>query len=162
MTYVIFLYHCMKKKEMLFVVLFCLCICLTFAIPYIKLGVSDIHGIGVFAIRDIPNNTRVFETIAEPGFYVESSEIENDDLRYMLESYYCQPDVGIVFYPMLFDGMPKSVASYVNHACDANVRVDMESLDYYSTKMIENGTEITFDYRQACDYDDILLNYSLI
>lgn len=147
---------------MLFVVLFCLCVSLTFGMPYIKLDVSDIHGIGVFAIRDIPNNTRVFEAIHEPGFFIKSSEIENDDLRYMLESYYCQLDVDIVFYPMLFDGMPKSAASYVNHASDANVRVDMDSMEYYSTKLIPKDTEITFDYRQACGYDDVLLNYSLI
>ena len=113
------------------------------------------HGIGVFAIRDIPEGTNVFA-----GDDNEMREIDKNDFAYAqpeikkLYEDFCVWQDGKVKGPSNFNNL--TVGWYLNHSDSPNVRCD-ENFDFITTREIKNGEEITADYTK---YDERPLNFT--
>ncbi len=55
---------------------------------YVRLGVSAVHGIGVFAIRPIPAGTDIFANDAVPLVWVSKVELEQAGLTPAERAFY--------------------------------------------------------------------------
>ncbi len=121
---------------------------------YTRLKKSN-HGIGVFAILDIPERTNVFS-----GDINEIREIDKNDLNYVqpeikkLYEDFCVWKDGKIKGPSNFSNL--TVGWYLNHSDKPNVRCD-EHFDFIATRLIKKGEELTADYRT---YDERPLNFT--
>jgi hypothetical protein len=114
------------------------------------------HGIGVFAVKDIPEGTNVFA-----GDTNEMREIDKNDfaqvepaIRQLYEDFCVWKD-GKIRGPANFNNL--TVGWYLNHSDTPNVRCDEHSYDFIATRCIKKGEEITADYTT---YDDRPLNFT--
>jgi hypothetical protein len=103
-------------------------------------------GVGVFAIRDIPEGTRLFvgdvgETVALPISDVE--EIADDEIRRMYIDF-CPVVDGCYIAPVDFNQI--TMAWYLNHSDKPNVTV-LEDLQFVASRFIPGGVELISDYR---------------
>lgn len=115
---------------------------------YCKLAPSPIHGVGVFAIKDIPQNTIVFRSEVEyvkvPAKFLnrihdEVSSLYKQFLQYDAFSETIQiPQRGFSSLDISF---------YLNHSSTPNCRYDIESNFIVSKTDILKGDELTYDYR---------------
>jgi hypothetical protein len=122
---------------------------------YTRLQKSSAHGIGVFAIRDIPEGTNVFA-----GDTNEMREIDKNDFAHVhpeirqLYEDFCVWKDGKIKGPSNFNNL--TVGWYLNHSDAPNVRCD-EHFDFIALRSIEKGEEVTADYTK---YDDRPLNFT--
>ena len=109
---------------------------------------SGIHGLGAFAIQDIPRGTQIIEykgeriTNAEADRRAESENgREHHTFLFILNSRTC--------VDASFDG---NEARFINHSCDPNCETGIwgNRIWISSIKRIPAGTELTYDYM----YDD--------
>jgi hypothetical protein len=121
---------------------------------YTRLQTSE-HGIGVFAIRDIPEGTNVFA-----GDTNEMRDIDESDFAHVppeIEQLYkdfCVWKNGKIKGPSNFNNLP--VGWYLNHSDTPNVRFEENSGDFISMRRIEKEEELTADYTT---YDDRPMNF---
>ncbi|PYJ84527.1 MAG: hypothetical protein DME22_12480 [Verrucomicrobia bacterium] len=87
---------------------------------YARIGRSKIHGVGVFAIRDIPKGTKIFP---------------DDDSELIWGETYGPPNS--------FNLM--TVAWYLNHSKTPNVGCDKD-YTFFALRDIKKGEELTADY----------------
>lgn len=118
---------------------------------YARLKPSEIHGVGVFAIRSIPKNTSIFCDEAEQNMedlWVDKKDIEKLDpeIKKLYEDF-CVIENGKYSCPN-FDLL--TVGWYVNHSSDPNVKQN-ESGSFITLRNIKKGEEITADYKTYSD-----------
>jgi len=115
---------------------------------YTRLRPSNIHGVGVFAIRDIPEGTRIFQDDDSELIWKKRSELNLDELPQEIGSLYDQfcliKEKGETY------GCPKSfnlmtVAWYLNHSKTPNVGCDKDYM-FFALRDIKKGEELTADY----------------
>ena len=117
---------------------------------YCRLQPSEIHGIGVFAVRDIPNGKNPFKTLgkfADFG-YVRVTQDELDalppKLSELIRSLFVPAD-GKMYVPTY--GMNIIYLSgYLNHSVKPNMRTK-DGYDFFARRKILVGEELTVDYR---------------
>ena len=112
---------------------------------YARLKPSKIHGVGVFAIIDIPKGTYVFSDDNEAIIWIEKKvterlsqplkELYNDFAIVTAEKYGC---------PISFNRL--SLSWYLNHAEEPNMTADPEFC-FFATRDIKAGEELTVNYR---------------
>jgi SET domain-containing protein len=113
---------------------------------YCRLGVSTVHGIGVFAIRSIP------EGIDPLGSLVEAEEIKFDksELKELPKSvreqikmfcYYRKNEVYISSMGM----NTMNFAVYINHSKTPNLRMKRSGA-FETLRVIHKGEELFMDY----------------
>ncbi len=118
---------------------------------YIRLGVSKIHGVGVFAICPIPSGTMVFESDSADLVWVHADAIK--DLPAAQQRLY--KDFGLwrgeqVGCPASFDVL--TPGWFVNHnPDDPNLRYDLREYSFYAARDIELGEELTANYHLYAD-----------
>ena len=122
---------------------------------YVRLLPSSIHGIGVFAIRNIPKGCqKMFSKV--PGEWVELSKKEVAELRPEskdLVETYCLFDRDRYYVPANgFKEMDLSL--FLNHDDKPNVRSVNGGAFFEAIRDIEKGEEITIDYGELCEYDE--------
>lgn len=119
---------------------------------YTRLKPSKIHGVGVFAIRDIPANVPVFnpEEPVDEYFQVSKKEVEKLDpeIRDLYDAF-CVDEGECYNGPENFDWV--TVAWYVNHSDDPNTKYEDDN--FVSIREIKKGEEITADYRTYSEVD---------
>lgn len=115
---------------------------------FCRLATSPIHGIGVFAIRDIPKKIDPMQEHREVEFIeVPVEEVKNNpdisDAVKKLVVDMCPEEDGVYFAPP-FSLNEIGIAWYLNHSDTPN----MEEKDgYFFTKReIKAGEELTVDY----------------
>jgi SET domain-containing protein len=113
---------------------------------YCKLGVSKLHGIGVFAMRDIPKGTQPLNSMVSKK-EIKFSRIElkkvPSSVRKHLASF-CLVEKGRVFAPEI--GMNAvNVSIYLNHSKTPNLRFNKKDI-LEATRDIERHEELTIDY----------------
>lgn len=117
---------------------------------YTRLKVSRIHGVGVFAILDIPRGTYVFEGDTSDIVWYDEKDL---DLPHQPESVqklyedFCilKTEKGRrkLGCPANFNNMNSSW--YVNYSDKPNLAFDEEN-GFYTLRDIQEGEELTVDY----------------
>jgi SET domain-containing protein len=113
---------------------------------YCKLGVSTIHGVGVFALRDIPKGTLPLQSMVsrkEKKFSrTKLKEIPKSVRRHLAE--FCLIESGRVFVPEI--GMNAvNISIYLNHSKTPNLGFNKQDV-LEALRDIARGEELTIDY----------------
>ena len=120
---------------------------------YVRLRPSRLHksGVGVFAIRNIPQGKRIFADENEEVFWAEKGSIPKsgairklyDDFAIIRDDHYgC---------PVSFNRL--TPAWFMNESKTPNTRCD-ENYDFYAKRPISIGEELTVDYETFSDYPE--------
>ena len=113
---------------------------------YCKLGVSPIHGIGVFALRDIPKGAYPLKSMVS-NKEVKFSRIELKKVPSTVRKHlnmFCLIEKGRVFAPEI--GMNAvNLAIYLNHSKTPNLFYNDDGVLEAMTD-IAKGEEVTIDY----------------
>jgi hypothetical protein len=117
---------------------------------YCKLKPSKIHGIGVFAVRDIPKGKNPFNTIPKyANFgYVRITEAELDALPSKLSEAIRAlfiPSDGVMHIPNYGLNIIR-LNGYLNHSTKPNMRTK-DGYNFVAARRILAGEELTVDYR---------------
>jgi hypothetical protein len=123
---------------------------------YVRLGLSPIHGIGVFAIRPIPRGTDIFANDSVPLVWVSRAELDEADLTPAQRALY--HDFGInrggeIGCPANFHNL--TPGWYLNQPAagePANVRSDSR-LSFFAVRDIAEGEELSIDYSGFSDQE---------
>jgi SET domain-containing protein len=120
---------------------------------YTRLQVSKTHGVGVFAIRDIPKGTIVFSTDETEMIWIEEKDVANihpalkklyDDFAVIRNGRYGCPKN----FNMLTPGW------YLNESREnPNVKCT-DDFDFISIRDIRAGEELTVDYSTYSEYPE--------
>ena len=119
---------------------------------------SKIHGMGIYASKDIPKNTKIIEYIGEK-ISKKEGDIRSEK---RIKKYLNSKKTGSVYIFELnsqydIDGSKRyNKARYINHSCDPNCEVDIKDGEIWisSIKKIKKGDELSYDYGYAFDKDD--------
>jgi len=116
---------------------------------YARIGLSDLHGVGVRAIRDIPKGTLVFTGEDERVRWVSRAYVRK--LPKAIRALY--EDFGMVWGERI--GVPTSlnrlsVGWYINHSETPNVWADDDGR-FRALRRIRKGEELLADYRTFAD-----------
>lgn len=116
---------------------------------YTRLRPSSIHGVGVFAIADIPKAIYPFEPDNDSLVSVCSSETEYlpAEVKRLYKDF-CVYKNGKYLCPSSLNKL--TPAWFLNHSKTPNVAAD-SSLKFYTTREIRAGEELTTDYE---DYSE--------
>lgn len=113
---------------------------------YCKLGVSPVHGIGVFAIRTIEKGCFPLRTLVEhEDIDIEPEEIAKLPLalRELIDKF-CYVDAKRVEIPSI--GLnTMHISLYLNHAKEPNLAFNAEG-ELFATRRIRAGEELFIDY----------------
>ena len=111
-----------------------------------KLAPSPIHGVGVFAIKDIPADTVIFRS--DTAYDEVDIKILNRIPKEVAELY-----SSLFIYDDESIWIPKNgvnsvdISFYINHSVEPNLKYDLENDLFVSKISISKNTELTFDYR---------------
>ena len=115
---------------------------------YCRLGASPIHGVGVFAIRDIPKGknpmqeNRYADFVTVPVYEITGDPSIPDSLKQLVKDM-CPEEDGQYWIPP-FSLNEIGVSYYLNHSKTPNmVEVDGE---FETARDIKAGEELTVDY----------------
>ena len=114
---------------------------------YTRLGLSAIHGIGVFAINNIQKDTKLFENDNTDMVWINASEFANASykIKKMYEDFCIVKDNGTLYgCPTNFNQL--TMAWYMNHSDTPNVEID-ENYDFRTSRDIIDGEELTINYK---------------
>ncbi|HEX8467603.1 MAG TPA: SET domain-containing protein [Allosphingosinicella sp.] len=124
---------------------------------YVRLGLSSVHGIGVFAIRPIAAGTDIFANDLVPLVWVSKAELERSNLTPAERAFY--HDFGInrgdrIGCPANFHNL--TPGWYLNEpapGAEANV-ASTGGLGFIARRDIAEGEELSIDYSEFSDQDD--------
>jgi SET domain-containing protein len=116
---------------------------------YVRLKPSKIHGVGVFAIRDIPKRTYVFRGDDDELVWVKASATNRleKEIKKLYRDF-CVSRNGRYGCPRNFNLL--TPAWYLNHSKKPNMAAD-KNYDFYSIRRIKKGEELTVDYETYSD-----------
>ena len=112
-----------------------------------KLGVSDTHGVGVFAIKNIPEGIDPFPPYKESGFFVvpvgELDDIDSNLLRIFTDGFF-SPEGYQLFQLYDYPFYP----SYVNHNELDKINIELGETEsgYITARDIKAGDELFSNY----------------
>jgi hypothetical protein len=108
------------------------------------------HGVGVFAIRDIPAGKLLFEGDDTPTVHVPVSAVEaiTDDAVRRMYLDFCPERDGSFIAPARFNQL--TMAWHLNHSDTPNVRVRAQ-MRLVASRLIRDGEELTTDYATYSD-----------
>src|SRR5579862_1884186 len=116
---------------------------------FVRLRPSRIHGVGVFAIRNIPKGTYIFGGDNSEMRWVKTSVTNHlDEEVKNLYRDFCVSRNGKYGCPTNFNLL--TPAWYLNQSKKPNVAAD-KNYDFYSTRRIKKGEELTVDYQTYSD-----------
>lgn len=115
---------------------------------YCRLGPSEIHRVGVFAIRDIPKGINPF--IGTPQYnYIEFDKEELTDLdpnvKDMINAYFILEDGKIQIPDCGLNGI--DISFFANHSDNPNIKTT-DSETFTTLREIKVGEELTFNYNE--------------
>ena len=118
---------------------------------YTRLGVSKIHGVGVFAICDIPKGTNIFSNDECEMVWVDEADIGNIDseLKRLYDDF-CVIKNGKYGCPKNFNML--TVGRYLNESKDNPNVLCTDDYDFIALRNIKKGEEITIDYSKYSEY----------
>jgi SET domain-containing protein len=116
---------------------------------YCRLAPSGIHGIGVFAVRDIPKGVNPFRIgIRYPNSWIEITETELArapvGVAALLATLFLWDDEGKFRVPSIGTNLV-DIGSYLNHSDEPNLRTADGNV-FRARRRIAKGEELTVDY----------------
>ena len=113
---------------------------------YCKLGVSKIHGVGVFALRDFPKGTKPLKSMVthkEKKFSrTELKDVPGSVRKHLSD--FCLVEGGRVFVPRI--GMNAvNISTYLNHSKTPNLFFNKDD-ELEALFDVKRGDEMTIDY----------------
>jgi len=122
---------------------------------YCRIKASPLHGVGVFAIRDISKGINPFkgsgdpEIVAVPAALVfENSEIV-DGVKALVRDFYAVEKGIIHFSDHSFNKL--DISYYLNTSDNPNVAFVPEDFSARALRDIKEGEELTVDYAEFSD-----------
>jgi hypothetical protein len=114
---------------------------------FTRLRPSPIHGVGVFAIREIPKGTNIFKDDRSEMIWLDRTEVQKNsgEIRRLYDDF-CVQNNGKYGCPNGFNNL--TVAWYINqplegHEPNVECRGDY---DFFAARDIKAGEELTVDY----------------
>ena len=134
---------------------------------YCSFGISKVHGVGVFAIRDIPVNTNPFASIKpEKTIVLTDKDLESlpKDIVNKIKDIFIKCDGNYHVYDLGLNCI--GVTFHVNHSRNPNIAVNKEIITsgYYpftTLRDIKKGEELFWDYTTSNE-DNILNQFKFI
>lgn len=116
---------------------------------FVRLKPSSLHGIGVFAIHDIPKGTYIFSGDNGEMVWVKASTTGrlSKEVKGLYRDF-CVLRDGKYGCPRSFNVM--TPAWYINHSDEPNIAAD-QNFDFYATRRIKMGEELTLSYKKQSD-----------
>jgi SET domain-containing protein len=116
---------------------------------YARLGASPIHGVGVFAIKDIPKGTYIFPDDDDELIWIDIRTLEklSQDERKLYDDF-CIIHGNLYGCPRSFNKL--TPAWYFNESREPNVAVDKE-YRFFARRRIKRGEELTVNYDSYSD-----------
>ena len=114
----------------------------------VKLAPSKIHGVGVFAIKDIPKGTKLFANTIPKVFnipYGSFNKIFPEIRELILERW---PNI---VNGSAFAWPDTNIQAYMNHSEDYNY----DGVIDITVKDVKKGEEITEDYKDIKNYEKV-------
>ena len=121
---------------------------------YTRLRQSKVHGIGVFAIRDIPKGTIIFNGDETEMIWIDKKEFNNvePEIRKLYDDF-CIIKGDRYGCPENFNSL--TVGWYINESNDnPNVEFSAEYEDFIASRDIKQGEELLVDYSKYSDYPE--------
>ena len=120
--------------------------------PLVKVRVSKVHGVGVFASRPIRKGRRIIEYLGDRVTHAEADrryefKDEGDNHTFLF----------IVDRTTVIDaGVNGNEARFINHSCDPNCESVIEDRRVFieAVRNIAPGEELAYDYQIQRDADD--------
>jgi len=110
---------------------------------------SEIHGRGVFAVKDIPKETNIIEYIGEKISKAESDRRGWEQMDRAKETGEAAVYIFVLDSEYDIDGnIPRNAARLINHSCDPNCEswIDRGRIWICAVRDIEKGEELFFNY----------------
>jgi uncharacterized protein len=123
---------------------------------WVRLGLSAVHGIGVFAIRPIPAGTDIFANDGVPLVWVSKAELEQSGLTEAERALYHDFGInrgGMIGCPANFHNL--TPGWYLNEPAPgaaANVR-STDRLAFIARRDIAEGEELSIDYESFSEQE---------
>jgi SET domain-containing protein len=115
---------------------------------YCRIQPSAIHGIGVFAIRDIPKNTNPFKGIKRQKWAeINNNELKDADkniLKMINDFYVVEKDGTVEVNETGLNGM--NISYLLNTSNNPNVKRINGGHNAITLRRIKKGEEVTIDY----------------
>lgn len=111
---------------------------------YVRLKSSGIHGVGVFAIREIPEKAEIFRGNASKTVVVDKSVVDGqtDEIRQLYDDF-CAVEAGRYYCPDSFNNL--DISYFLNESSEPNVGTE-DGHCFYALRPIAKGEELTVDY----------------
>lgn len=115
----------------------------------VRIAPSEIHGVGVFAIRDILKGEKLYMDIMPELFNLPYKKIKNNLPEYISE-------ILLERWPLIKDGSPfiypdARYVAYCNHSDEANY----SAKDDVALRDIKVGEEITENYKEIEGWKEV-------
>jgi len=114
---------------------------------YVRVGRSETHGIGLFAIRDIPKGANPFKSLLKYDFIgLDSSELGAipEQVQKMVHDY-CSQENGKLYVPSVGFN-PVHLLHFINHSNTPNVKAVGDGTKFIAVREIKKGEELYSDY----------------
>ena len=114
----------------------------------VRIAPSPIHGVGIFAIRDLPVGTKLFSDHVPAVYdlpYALFDKLNPNVAQILLERF---PQI---VYGSKFVFPTDRIQAYINHSYEANYDPALD----LTIKEIKEGEEVTEDYRQIKGYSQV-------
>jgi hypothetical protein len=114
----------------------------------VKIAPSKIHGVGVFAIKDIPKGTKLFADMVPKVFHIPYGSIKKlfpEVREQILERWPNIVNGGAFAWP------DTNIQAFMNHSDEYNY----DSILDVTVNDVKKGEEITEDYRDIKNYEKV-------
>ena len=115
---------------------------------YCRFAPSKLHGVGVFAIRDIPKGVDMFKgQINQRWYRFKTSELKNLDsaILKMVKDFFVTEQDNYIYIPATgLNSM--DISFYLNHSKQPNVITNDDGFTFISKRKIKKGEELTTNY----------------
>ncbi|MBU3934985.1 SET domain-containing protein [Patescibacteria group bacterium] len=116
---------------------------------YCRLKPSKISGVGVFAVRDIPQNKNLFQGIKKHKWYkLRLSDFKNFDkeILRMIDDFFSVEKDGKVWVPEVgLNGI--DISFFLNTSESPNVKTADKGFTFLTMRKIKKGEELTVSYK---------------
>jgi hypothetical protein len=122
---------------------------------YCRLKLSSIHGVGIFAIRDIPKHTDPFKSFLSYQFVPVNADVifKNKKIdpvvKKLVSDMYAVVDGKIYLYRGGFNAI--GIGFFLNHSKKPNLMVSEDGEQFLTARKIKKGEELLSDHQTYSD-----------